>query len=574
MHTLWGITMIHIEEFAEQLSILHRDMQTFAEQYPEQARLLNLKELNDKDPHVERLLEGVAFMNALIQRRMDADLPEISQTLLEQFNPQLIRPLPSMTIMQASPRFGQVQKLSVIPKGTVFSSHQVGDEETSCHFSLTDDLVLNPIYMDSIKVDDHADAGMTITLNIKIESGIKLNSCQFNPLRFYINAESALSKILLMSLISPKNEVSITYPEFPSVRPIIVAKPAIKLQSINHDNLLLPNGGADHLAYRWLHEVFNYQDKYSFIEIAGINANDIPDFCQIFSINIRLDKKIPAKFSIKKEHFQLHCVPAINLYDMASEPVTVDHRKTEYDLIADVRAKDSVKMYKVVSVTALNTKTGERENVGELTSFSHNENLYYQAKSQYHAEGHVASKIMIEGLSLDKYRLSCSLQAFNGDYPRQYLRAGDININKTLFNFANFKNITRPTAVKMPPQKKGYYWQLIQHLRLNLSSIDHVETLKELLKLYVWNDQIEIINQINSIKAIEINALERIRKGGLRFGTHVKLKIDESKLSSELEAYWVGYLLHQFFSLQALINNFVMTELTFVKSDKVIFWEL
>ena len=49
------------------------------------------------DPHVERLLEGVAFLAGRVQQRLDDELPEIADILLELLCPHMLAPIPSMT---------------------------------------------------------------------------------------------------------------------------------------------------------------------------------------------------------------------------------------------------------------------------------------------------------------------------------------------------------------------------------------------------------------------------------------------------------------------------------------------
>jgi type VI secretion system protein ImpG len=67
------------EYFEAEMRLLHQAAQAFAEAYPEQAGLLNLKTLRDRDPHIERLLEGVAYLTGQIRQRIDNDFPDISE---------------------------------------------------------------------------------------------------------------------------------------------------------------------------------------------------------------------------------------------------------------------------------------------------------------------------------------------------------------------------------------------------------------------------------------------------------------------------------------------------------------
>jgi len=53
-----------------------------------------------EDPHVERLLEAFAFLAARVHLKMDDEFPEITEALLTVVYPQLVRPLPAMSVVE------------------------------------------------------------------------------------------------------------------------------------------------------------------------------------------------------------------------------------------------------------------------------------------------------------------------------------------------------------------------------------------------------------------------------------------------------------------------------------------
>ena len=52
------------------------------------------------DPHVERLIQAVAFLNARTRRKIDDDFSEISQALLQVLYPHYLAPFPSAAIVR------------------------------------------------------------------------------------------------------------------------------------------------------------------------------------------------------------------------------------------------------------------------------------------------------------------------------------------------------------------------------------------------------------------------------------------------------------------------------------------
>ena len=72
----------------------------FAQKYPKVAGRLLLEPGKCEDPHVERLLEGFAFLAARIHLKLDDEFPEIIEALLSILYPQYLSPVPSMSVVQ------------------------------------------------------------------------------------------------------------------------------------------------------------------------------------------------------------------------------------------------------------------------------------------------------------------------------------------------------------------------------------------------------------------------------------------------------------------------------------------
>ena len=86
--------------YERELTYLRRLGAEFGARYPKVAARLQLEPSKCEDPHVERLLEGVAFLNARLHRRLDDDLPELSEALLDVLYPLHVRPVPSLSIVE------------------------------------------------------------------------------------------------------------------------------------------------------------------------------------------------------------------------------------------------------------------------------------------------------------------------------------------------------------------------------------------------------------------------------------------------------------------------------------------
>src|SRR5215510_14450840 len=119
----------------------------FAQQFPKVAARLGMSGLEVADPYVERLLEGVAFMAARVQLKLDPEFPRFTQALLEIVYPHYLAPTPSMVVAQVKPDPGEpnLARGVTLPRGTAMHSSRSADEVTPCEFRTAQDVTLWPV---------------------------------------------------------------------------------------------------------------------------------------------------------------------------------------------------------------------------------------------------------------------------------------------------------------------------------------------------------------------------------------------------------------------------------------------
>ena len=125
-----------------------RDMgNEFAAEYPKVANRLDLSNTEIADPFVERLLEGVAFLTARIQLKMEAEFPVFTQSLLTMVYPHYAAPTPSMAIVQITPSdtLRSTPAGVDLPAGTELRSLLGTEDQTNCVFRTAHALHLLPI---------------------------------------------------------------------------------------------------------------------------------------------------------------------------------------------------------------------------------------------------------------------------------------------------------------------------------------------------------------------------------------------------------------------------------------------
>src|ERR1700704_2344637 len=114
--------------YERELDYLRKSAANFAEKYPKVASRLVLEPTKCEDPHVERLLEAFAFLAARVHLKIDDEFPEITEALLTVVYPQLIRPIPSMSIaeFEPDPEKGKMTTSLLIERNSNLHSRPVG----------------------------------------------------------------------------------------------------------------------------------------------------------------------------------------------------------------------------------------------------------------------------------------------------------------------------------------------------------------------------------------------------------------------------------------------------------------
>jgi len=138
--------------YERELSFL-RDMGAeFAQKYPKIASRLVLEPDKCEDPHVERLLEGFAFLAGRVHLKIDDEFPEITEALFNILYPDYIRPIPSMSVVQCHVDAEQINPETgfKLERGAVMNSQTVSG--TPCKFRTCYETTFWPVAAESASV--------------------------------------------------------------------------------------------------------------------------------------------------------------------------------------------------------------------------------------------------------------------------------------------------------------------------------------------------------------------------------------------------------------------------------------
>src|ERR1700760_3190290 len=131
--------------YERELDYLRKSAAQFAEKHPKVASRLVLEPTKCEDPHVERLLEAFAFLAARVHLKLEDEFPEITEALLTVLYPQLVRPIPSMSVVefQLDSEKGKLSSSIPIARDSLLQSRPV--QGNPCTFRTCYDTVLWPV---------------------------------------------------------------------------------------------------------------------------------------------------------------------------------------------------------------------------------------------------------------------------------------------------------------------------------------------------------------------------------------------------------------------------------------------
>src|ERR1700687_1957201 len=142
--------------YEDEMRYLREAGKEFAKAHPDRARMLNLDRVGDRDPYVERLYEGFAFLTGRLQQKLDDELPELTEGLVSLLWPHYLRMIPSLSVVELIPLTEKLQKTEVVPAGVPVRSTPIafpspaGTEGTTpktvqCLYRTTQAVTLQPI---------------------------------------------------------------------------------------------------------------------------------------------------------------------------------------------------------------------------------------------------------------------------------------------------------------------------------------------------------------------------------------------------------------------------------------------
>ncbi|HEN8704986.1 MULTISPECIES: type VI secretion system baseplate subunit TssF [Pseudomonas] len=576
------------DRFSEELRYLHELGNDFAKDNPQLARLLGKA---GSDPDVERLMEAFAFLTAKLRLKLEDDLPELTHPMLQILWPNYLRPLPSATIIQFSPRKQSLSQSQHIPKGARLFSKPV--DAVPCEFRTCTGVSLHPFEISAVSATQTLDSSVVrIGLQTLVERPLNTLGCA--RLDFHLSGDNRTALTLYLWISQYLKHVSVIMDG--EVRRLPAN--SIAFPGFSPEEALLPYPQNVFDGYRILQEYFVFPKRFHFFSITGLEKLWPAQACQQVGIEFHFTRQLPEPLRVGTEDFSLFCTPAVNLFKHSAEPIDLASEAAQVELKPRSEEQSAYEIFSVDEV--ISTRTTTDGSTGEhlrtfrpFESFAHEIEhvqgrtaLYYRYQLEESLRGDgVTHRIAFVRADANSYigeleTASIDLTCTNRDLPLA-LGVDDINVlTEVTPPLATYTNICAPTRPYRPVLDGQLQWALISNMSLNYLSLLSVEPLKAVIRTYDFAALHDIQQarttgkRLDGIRELHTQPMDWLIKGQPIRGLHTQLKLDQAAFLCEGDLYLFGCVLAHFFALYASINSFHQLEVINTTNNEHYTWPI
>lgn len=590
--------------YNEELAYLREAAREFGEEHETVAARLGLKTPTDPDPYVERLLEGVAFLGARVQLKLEDQFPEFTQHLLAAIQPHYLAPTPSMCVAGFDPKDSDplLAEGYVVPRGTALNATATDHGNAPVTFRSGHDVTLYPLKITEVEylASRTAVASYATAAEVKAEAGLRLRfagtggipleKLKIDALPLYLDGSEAIPGELYRQIIGETIAVLHRPAGSASAKPKVMPLP--EQMGFDDDEALLPAEERSFRGYRLLSEFFACPERFLFARLRGLDAafaEARDGACDVVLLFSRSSDLLPGALS--PSNFRLFATPAINLFEkqLGRTPFSPDDH--EFHLVPDRTRPLDFEIFRLLEVKAHMRDDLEARPVAPLYALG--ALLYDWRDALFYVPRLTPRRLSTRERKLRK----------RGDYtgtetwlsltaPGNPERLGDIRelairalvTNRELAGELTFRGTqhfappggpVRAVSVLRSPSKPrpplgldDGAWRVIAHLTPNYATLapedrDDPAMLRDHLALYGRRDDPGMRRQIDGIIGVRSRSIVRRIPGrgqmAVARGTRITLTLDNASYDNG-RLYLFSAIVERFLSEFATINSFTETE--------------
>ncbi len=588
--------------YNEELTYLRETAREFGEENENVAGRLGLMTPSDTDPYVERLLEGVAFLSARVQLKLQDQFPDFTQHLLHAIQPHYLAPTPSICVAALEPRDGDsgLAKGHKVPRLTDLTATARDHGGATVTFRTGHEVTLWPLKILEVEylpsrasigayssaAGVQAEAGLRI--RIGATAGVQLSSLPIQSLPIYLSGSESIPGELYRQLCNDILSVIARSPNSaagPSGWKRLTTPQALGFED---DCALLPADGRSFRGYRLLTEYFACPERFLFANLRGLDKGfaGCQESCDLIFLFRRSAPVLNG--SLTPANFRLFATPAINLFEKQLGRTTITPHVHEYHLVPDRTRPLDFEVYRILEMTAYSKGNADARPVAPLYAFGAllydwREALFFvprltrrrlstkeqrlRRRSDYlgtetwFAITSPGDASRVDGV----HEVAVRALVTNRELPEllRFGGASDLTISGAPVRAVT---VVRAPTRPQPPLGLGEgAWRIIGHLTPNYASLVSTpggdpSLLRDHLALYGRPDDPSMRRQIDGILSVMSTPVTRRVPGQERLafarGLGVKLRLDDAAFENA-RLYLFASVVERFLSDFTTVNTFV-----------------
>jgi len=610
-----------LETYESELRYFRELSAEFAETYPKVAGRLaiNSESGEAKDPFVERLLEGVAFLTSRVRLKMDAEFSTLTQSILETVAPDFLSPVPSMAMVQFLPD-GNLKERATVKRGTQLRSRLNAKEATRCLFQTSHELDLWPLLiaregekesryferdLDKLGLPMGLKAKSALRIVLKtspsVENFSKLKG--FDGLPIFIAENESDAGVLFEAFFANTSAV-VLRPGSDSkslrARVIPISEEPLRRVGFGGDEAILPEGGQSQSGFRLIREFFAMPHRFLSVAVSGLRAaveslaEDSVEIIFVFNRPVPVLEQI-----VKPNTFQLFVTPAANLFEKRTNNLLTSTRRNEYHLIAD-RARpldfEILSVKKIFGYGSQNVEPVEFSPFFRRSVGTQGRGNYFSIRREprrlgarekqsktaaTYAGSEVFASLVGGALPGGLREIGAETICSNRHLPIELRASGRIEfLADSDAPVDSILCLVGPTSPSISWAEGEMGWKMVDHLSLNYQALFDEKTdagayLREMMCLYQPEAKGSEYHWIQGIRDARCNGIVRPcpSRDGIAYarGLQIQLMLDEEKFIGS-SPFLFGSVMSEFFSRYVSINSFTETTVTSRQRGEMITW--
>ncbi len=583
--------------YQKELDFFRSTVREFSDRFPKIANRLTLSASGVKDPHVERLIQAFAYMNARTRLKLDDSFPELVDAMLGILYPHMVAPIPSMSVVGF--KLNRAQK--DLTEGHLLKRHSAIESEkvrgNHCLFRSCFPVRLFPMDPVSVRLlprpfsappsPRRNDAESVLRFEFAtVDPGKSFAAYTLDTLRFYISIPNFQKAARLLELVLTQTLEVVVSGADGTVCTVLPAS-SIKPVGFAAEDAILPQTNQSFPGYRLLTEYFVLPQKFLFFDLTGLTAAVLKSAGNKIEISVLLSEHDAGVAGlVSADTVRLGCTPVINLFRKTADAMPLSFRSTEFRIIPDARAEDAHEIFSIEDVH-VDDQEGETRQFRPFYSVHHggtseNAGFWHATRRPGPVERDRGSlKAPTEMyLTLVDPRFSpyqqthgvlyADLMCFNRDLPEVLAEQRDTA--RIAFELAGgrgpvseIKCLVTPTPVFRGHLGRRNLWPLVSQLSLNHLSLsdekDAVVALREVLALNDVRESEQTRNLIAGILKITTESCVHRMGGAFAKGTKIQLSLNEDNFAGD-SPYLFASVLNQFFAMYTSLNSFTQLAAT------------